>query len=263
MSKIILAIGCHPDDIEFMMSGTLFLLKERGCEIHYMNIANGNCGTAEYGNKQIISIRKREAQNAAKYLGANYHNSLVNDIEVFYNDELIRKTTAIIRKVKPDIMLIPSLEDYMEDHMNTARIAVTAAFCRGMLNYYSIPKTPLILKDVVLYHALPYGLRDGMKNLIKPEFCADITSVIDKKEKMLAFHQSQKAWLDKSQGLDSYLKIMREMSREVGRISGRFKYAEGWRMHSDLGFSSRKNDPLKNILCIKDNMRTPKSVPAK
>ncbi len=35
----IFALACHPDDIEFMMGGTLFLLKQAGCELHYMNLA--------------------------------------------------------------------------------------------------------------------------------------------------------------------------------------------------------------------------------
>jgi len=39
------AIGAHPDDIKFMMAGTLILLREAGWSLHYMNIANGSCGT--------------------------------------------------------------------------------------------------------------------------------------------------------------------------------------------------------------------------
>jgi N-acetylglucosamine malate deacetylase 1 len=248
MNKVVFALACHPDDIEFMMSGTLLLLKERGCELHYMNLANGNCGTAELSHEKIIKIRRKEAENAAKFLGAAFHPPLVNDIEVFYEDSLIRKVTAIVRDVEPDIMLIPSLEDYMEDHMNTARVAVTAAFCRGMLNYKSIPRKPIISNDVTLYHALPYGLKDGMKTRLIPETYTDISDVMEKKEKMLAMHQSQKVWLDKSQGLDAYINTMRDMSFEVGLMSKRFKFAEGWRRHSHLGFSAADEEPLSELL---------------
>jgi hypothetical protein len=41
---------------------------------------------------------------------------------------------------------------------------------------------------------------------------------------------------------------MREMSAEVGRRSGRFAFAEGWRRHSHLGFSARERDPLGELL---------------
>ena len=47
-SKVAIAIGAHPDDIEFYMAGTLLLLKQAGYAIHYMTLANGNCGSAEY-----------------------------------------------------------------------------------------------------------------------------------------------------------------------------------------------------------------------
>jgi LmbE family N-acetylglucosaminyl deacetylase len=248
MKTRVFALGCHPDDIEFMMGGTLLLLKDMGCDLHYMTLANGSCGTTELSIEEIVRIRRAESQRASKLLGAAYHESLVNDIEVLYTQDLLRRVTAIIRRIKPDIMLIPSPEDYMEDHMNTSRIAVSAAFCRGIPNYFSIPPEPPTQQDVTLYHALPYGLTDGLRRQITPDFYVDITSVIDHKEKMLACHESQKKWLDVSQGLDSYLITMREMSGEVGRMSGTSNYAEGWRRHSHLGYSSREIDPLREIL---------------
>lgn len=248
MGKRIFALACHPDDIEFMMGGTLFLLKELGCELHYMNLANGSCGTMEYSREEITRIRREEGKNAAEFLGAEYHDSLVEDLDVFYTPELVKKVTAVIRRVKPDIMLIPSLEDYMEDHMTTARLAVTAAFCRGMPNYATIPEEEITTQDVMLYHALPYGLRDGMRRKIFPEFYVDVSSAVDRKEKMLACHESQKNWLDKSQGLNAYLITMREMTLAVGRMSGKYEYAEGWRRHSHLGYSGTDGDPLGDLL---------------
>jgi LmbE family N-acetylglucosaminyl deacetylase len=248
MKPRVFALGCHPDDIEFMMGGTLLLLKQAGCELHYMTVANGSCGTTELSVEEIVRIRRQESYNAAMYIGATYYESLVNDLEVFYTQELIRQVTARIRKIKPDIMLIPSPEDYMEDHSNTARIAVTAAFCRGMPNYWSIPPEPPIQHDVVLYHALPYGLTDGLRRRIVPDFFVDVTSVMDGKEQMLACHASQKKWLDVSQGFDAYLLTMRQMIAEVGNMSGKFRYAEGWRRHSHLGYARQEIDPLQDIL---------------
>jgi len=68
------------------------------------------------------------------------------------------------------------------------------------------------------------------------------------KRAALACHRSQKEWLDASQGLDSYLTAMEVMSREVGRMSGRFIYAEGWRRHLHLGFCGEHADPLSDAL---------------
>jgi LmbE family N-acetylglucosaminyl deacetylase len=248
MPITVFAFSCHPDDIEFMMGGTLFLLKRAGCALHYMNLANGNCGSTELGLAETAATRRGEAQAAAALLGAEFHESLVGDFEVLYTQELVRRATAVIRKVKPDILLLPSPEDYMEDHMNTSRIGVTAAFCRGVPNFATIPPTLPTFQDVVLYHALPYGLADGLRRAVQPDFFVDVSAVIEDKQAMLACHQSQRKWLDTSQGLDSYLATMREMSAEVGRRSGRFAFAEGWRRHSHLGFSARERDPLGELL---------------
>ncbi len=245
---VVLAIGCHPDDIEFMMGGTLLLLQELGAEIHYMNVANGNCGTLEYSREQIAMVREREAQQAARYLGATYYPSIANDLEVTYDLALVRKVAAVVRKVAPDIILVPALQDYMEDHMNTARIAVTAAFTRSMPNFETIPPVQNILKEVALYHALPYGLHDGLGVKVRPHFHVDISTVIDQKETMLSYHQSQRNWLDDSQKLDSYLQAMRDMSAQVGRDSRLFTFAEGWIHHNPLGYSSPAFRPLEAAL---------------
>ncbi len=118
-----------------------------------------------------------------------------------------------------------------------------------MPNYPTIPSTDPTFQDVALYHAMPYGLRDGMKNLIQPELYVDVSSVLDEKTKMLSFHASQKEWLDKSQGLDAYLITMRNMSQELGSMSGIYRYAEGWRRHLHLGFSGKPDfDPLSELL---------------
>lgn len=246
--KTALAIGCHPDDIEFMMAGTLFLLKEQGVSLHYMNVANGNCGTLEYNRQEIEVIRRNEAQTAAAYLGASWYESITNDLEVVYDLNLVRKVAAIIRQVAPDIILVPALHDYMEDHMNTARIAVTAAFTNSMPNFYTIPQEDTIQKEVALYHALPYGLHDGLSNKIKAQLYVDISTVIDLKKHMLSCHTSQRNWLDDSQKLDSYVQTMRDMSHQVGKDSGKYNFAEGWIRHNPLGYSSPKFAPLEEIL---------------
>jgi LmbE family N-acetylglucosaminyl deacetylase len=166
----VLALACHPDDIEFMMGGTLFLLKAAGCTLHYMNLANGCCGSTQYSRDQTARIRREEGRRAAQLLGASFHESLADDLEVFYAPELIRKVTAVVRRIRPDIMLLPSPEDYMEDHMNTCRIGVTAAFSRCVPNYPTDPPVEATCQDVVLYHALPYGLRDALRRPIVPDF---------------------------------------------------------------------------------------------
>ena len=152
-----------------------------------------------------------------------------------------------MRKIQPDIVLIPSLKDYMEDHMNTARIAVSAAFALPMINFSAIPPIKPVSKEIALYHAMPYGLHDGLSEKIKPHFYIDISKVIDKKEAMLACHESQRIWLDKSQKQDSYLQTARDMSKQMGIDSKKYEFAEGWIRHNPLGYSSKEFAPLENV----------------
>ena len=248
MSRKAMAIACHPDDIEFMMAGTLLLLKEKGYEIHYMNVANGSCGTEQFDYDTIVKMRREEAIAATKIAGAVFHESLVNDLEVFYDLDTLARLASVVREVEPEILLTQYPFDYMEDHSNTCRLAVSAAFVRGMPNFKTIPPRQTVKTPVTIYHAMPYGLKDPMKKVVEPEFFIDVTTVIETKKKMLAAHRSQKDWLDKSQGLDSYVNSMVGMTGEVGKMSGKFKFAEGWIKHLHAGLCAPEADPLKDAL---------------
>ena len=242
------AVAAHPDDIEFVMAGTLILLRNAGYEIHYMNIANGSCGSEEYSAEHTIRIREKEALAAADSIGAVFHPSLSNDLEIFYNQDLLTRLASVMREVAPEIILTHSPSDYMEDHMNASRLAVTAAFARGMPNYPASPPREPVAQPVTIYHAQPHGNRDPLGNAVQPAMFVDVGSVMEEKTSMLACHQSQKQWLDASQGMDSYLVAMKELIGEVGRMSGRFKYAEGWRKHLHLGLCAADADPLAAAL---------------
>src|SRR5690242_11953313 len=134
-TKVAIAVGAHPDDIEFYMAGTVLLLKKAGYETHYLTLASGNCGSAEYNAGATRGIRNTEARAAAKILGANFHPSFTDDLEILYSLDLLRTLASLLREIKPRIVLTHSPHDYMEDHSNTCRLAVTAAFARGMPNF--------------------------------------------------------------------------------------------------------------------------------
>jgi N-acetylglucosamine malate deacetylase 1 len=250
----VLAICCHPDDMEMMMSGTLLLLKQAGCVIHTINLANGCAGSVNLRPAEIVVVRKKEAEASAKLLGSIHHDCMVDDLEVFYTQDLIKRVTALVRQVKPDLVLTQSMEDYMEDHMNTARVAVTATFSRNIPFFRSIPDEPAVFEDAMLYHATPHILTDMMRRPIVPEIYVDVTTVMEMRTKLLACHASQKEWLDTTQGFDSYLTLMQKLSEKVGAMSGRFRFAEGWRRHSHIGFTREDCNPLADLL--KDKCHT-------
>lgn len=245
--KTAIAIAAHPDDIELMMAGTLLLLKKNGYEIHYLNLSTGNVGTTEHDSETIKRIRLGEAKKSAQLLGTHFHPPFCNDLEIFYNQTNIRKLSAIIREVKPTIVLTHSPVDYMEDHSTTCRLAVTAAFARGMSNFYTIPEQPADNYNCTLYHALPHGLRDQLRKKTNAGAFVNTTTVHQQKLEALKAHQSQQNWLDVSQKLNSYLQTMEDVSLEVGLMSKKFKHAEGWRRHLHYGFCGPNDDPLKEL----------------
>lgn len=243
-----IAIAAHPDDIEFMMGGTLYLLRQAGYKTHYLNISTGSCGSMKWKPNALRSIRQREAAKAARVLGAQFHASKVDDFEILYTLPLLRWLAGIIRKVRPTIVLTHSPQDYMEDHVNTARLAVGAAFVRGMPNFKTAPGSRIWPEDVTVYHAMPHGLRDNLRRRIVAGAFVDTSSVHEQKLAALGCHESQHGWLQATQGMNSYLREMEAMSREVGRMSRRFRLAEGWRRHSHIGFCPESADPLRKAL---------------
>ena len=243
-----IAIGAHPDDIEFYMAGTLLLLNRAGYEIHYLNVANGCCGSQQYDLRKTRIVRRSEAQRAAKVLGAHYHESLCNDLEIFYELNLLRRLAAVIREVRPNVILTHPPVDYMEDHTNTCRLVVTAAFTHAMPNFRSIPPRRTANYDVTVYHCMPHSMLDPLRRRVVPEVFVNTTSVQPIKRAALAEHKSQQAWLDASQGMNSFLAKADEDGQRVGRLSKNFKFAEGWRRHLHFGFSATEVDPLGEML---------------
>jgi LmbE family N-acetylglucosaminyl deacetylase len=248
MRKVAFAIAAHPDDIEFMMGGTLLQLGLAGWELHYMNIANGSCGTATMDRRTCVLTRDAEAREAAAKMGAHFHEPLVDDLMVYYTPELISRLGSVVRRVDPTIVLLQSPQDYMEDHINASRLGVTATFCRGMLNFQAQPPVEPVASQVAVYHALPHGLIDQLRQPVVATHFVDVADTLAEKREALACHRSQKEWLDTSQGMDSYLITMEEMTAEMGKMSGRFQYAEGWRRHSHLGFGPEEFNPLADAL---------------
>lgn len=246
--KTAFAIAAHPDDIEFFMSGTLMLLKQAGYDVHYMNVANGCCGSTQHDADTIAAIRREEGRTAAESIGAVFHESICNDLEIFYDRRSLLKLSSIVRSVAPEILLTHSPSDYMEDHTNTCRLAVTAAFARGMPNFPVEPPRDAIDTKVTVYHAQPYGNHDPLRQLVEPDIFVDTSRILERKVEMLAKHVSQKTWLDESQGLNSYLQTLRDLDAEVGRMSGMYSHAEGWRRHLHRGFCDEHDDPLNVAL---------------
>ncbi|MCP4849097.1 MAG: LmbE family protein, partial [Verrucomicrobiaceae bacterium] len=121
MAKSVIAIVAHPDDIEFLFAGTMLQLAAAGYQLHYMALASGNCGSLRKGADETREVRREEAERAAGILDAVYHPPVCDDLEIVYSVELLRRLSTVIRVASPQIVLTHSPDDYMVDHMETAR----------------------------------------------------------------------------------------------------------------------------------------------
>jgi LmbE family N-acetylglucosaminyl deacetylase len=243
-----LAIAAHPDDIEFFFAGAMLQLAKRGWDIHYMNLCDGSRGSTTMNQEECAATRLEEAKQASRVLGAKFYAPIYADMEAAYTTENLKKVAAVVRMAKPSIVLTHSPQDYMEDHEIACRLAVSAAFAHGMPNLQSDPPVDVFMEPVTVYHAQPVGNTTPLGEVVRPHIYVDESDVIDKKVEALACHQSQKRWLDESQGQDSYLETLRELSREVGVMSGKYVHAEGWRRHQHWGFCGADDDPLCDAL---------------
>lgn len=256
MNRSVLAIAAHPDDIEFVMAGTMMQLRAAGWELHYFNIANGCCGSTSIDRSTCAAVRLEEAREAASLLDAKFYPPICDDLEIFYTADLHRQVAAVVRQAKPSIVLTHSMVDYMEDHQNAARLAIGAAFVRAMPNFVTQPSYTTYDAPVAIYHAQPHGNRDPMGQVIRPSHFVDVTEFLARKRQCLAAHRSQDQWLDTTQGISSYLETMEQLNAEVGSFSRvtqhrGFTYAEGWRKHLHLGLADANFDPLASALAEK------------
>lgn len=239
MKKTVLGIFAHPDDAEIMAAGTLSLLQKAGWSVHIATMTPGDKGSAEFSREEISLTRKAEAENAAALLQGTYHCLECEDIYFKYDKETINKTTALIRKVEPSMVITASPSDYMVDHEMTSLIVQTACFCAGLKN---MEIEEPIMEDVpVLYYCDAMDGKDKLGNVIQPSVYVDISYEMEIKERMLACHDSQRSWLLIHHKMDAYILAMKKFSAQRGSEIG-VKYAEGFRQHLGHGY------PQENLL---------------
>ncbi|NBO93558.1 MAG: PIG-L family deacetylase [Planctomycetia bacterium] len=206
----------------------------------------GDCGSADLSQEQIAAIRREEGRAAAALIGATYHCLEERDLLVTYSESSLQKVTRLMRQVGAQLILTHSPVDYLLDHEMTSIIARAAAFAAAVPNFLSDREMPRPLDHIPhLYYCDPIEGKDALGRDVPPAIRIDISSVIARKEAMLAAHASQREWLLKHHGMDQYLQAMRDWSGHRGKELG-VAYAEGYRQH--LGHSYPQNNLLGEAL---------------
>ncbi|MCX7842516.1 MAG: PIG-L family deacetylase [Clostridia bacterium] len=217
----ILAVGCHPDDLEIACGGTLAKYIEQGHLVVMCNIANGDKGHAVILPDELKSIRAREAQEAASVLGASELINLdVPDLEVdSRNKEIISKMTNVIRKVNPDIIITHYPKDYMTDHCETSKIVFEASFSASVPHFYT--------ENSSINHIPPIYYMDTLAGIgFLPQEYVSIENYIEKKLKALECHKSQLKWMLEHDGIN-FADFVATCSKFRGLQCGK-AFAEGF-----------------------------------
>jgi len=218
-------------------------LAVRGDSLHIASMTAGDCGSSILSSAKISRIRRQEAQRGAALLHAPYTCLGERDLLVAYDRPTLRKVMELVRRVDPALVFTHSPQDYMADHETTSRLCQTACFGASAPNFRTgAPRpAPAVRTIPHLYYAQPYGNRDILGNEILPRLVVDITATLERKEKMLACHESQRAWLQFQQALRKIEDPLRQMAARAGELAG-FPWGEGFRQHLGAAF------PQENLL---------------
>lgn len=218
----VLAVGCHPDDLEIGCGGTLAKLSAEGHKVTMVHVANGNKGHKVIPTEELRLMRKQEAIAAGKLIGAEVISLDVPDLSVKSDsDELVQKLVQVIRRVKPDYMITHPPEDYMKDHMEVSRAVFDASFA-ATVPYYDEAS------ELAEHHKVaPIYYMDTLAGVgFLPTEYVDISDYIELKIQMNDSHQSQIKWLYEHDGID-FLDFVRTVSKFRGLQCGK-PYAEGF-----------------------------------
>ena len=221
----VLAIGCHPDDLEIACGGTLRKYVEQGAEVHMCHVANGNQGHVVIEPDPLREIRTLEAERAGAILGAKQVINLdVNDVEVNSRDWKVMDAMAdIVRSIRPDVIITHNDDDYMLDHKETSVIATNGSFCSGLSHR---PRQYDAFSSFI-----PVFFMDTLAGVnFQPTHYVDITNQIDTKIKALECHESQLKWMLEHDNID-FADMVRTCSKCRGYQCG-VAYAEGFRPYN-------------------------------
>ena len=217
----VLAIMCHPDDMELSCSGTLIKYKKQGHDVIACHAANGNMGHVVIEPDELREIRIAEAKKAASLAGFEIMTADINDLTMnSANEEQLKKLIRIIRYARPDVIITHHPDDYCSDHVELSKLVFKASFdasCPHFLRELgpATDVTPIYYSDT-----------SRSVNFVPTEY-VDITEEMELKEQMLACHESQLKWLKDHDGID-IIEVQRVRAADRGSQC-RAKYAEGFR----------------------------------
>lgn len=171
-----LAIGTHPDDVELCAGGTVARLVEQGYRVGLLHLTRG-----ERGTRGTPEERRREAETAAEALGVHEMRFLdCGDGSLRHTEIEEDALIAVLRELRPEILLAPPSADRHPDHLRAHRLVADAAFYAGLARRgKGSPHRPGAVYAYMQHFSF------------EPSFIVDITSTWPKKLTALRAYGSQ------------------------------------------------------------------------
>ena len=193
----VLALGAHPDDIEYGCGGMLTKYAERGHDVYLWVASDGALG----GNG---IVRRQEQADSALVMGVReVFWGEYPDTELPLNRELIVRLEQVLRAVQPRMIFVNYPDDTHQDHRNLAQGTLSATRYVPNFLFYEVPTT----------------------QNFAPNCFTDIEKVLDKKLACLEAHRSQVA---KTNIEDLTILELAVSTANFRGIQGRVKFAEAF-----------------------------------
>lgn len=186
----ILAVGAHPDDIEYSVGGTLLKYKKQGHKIFIALATSGNTGSNVMTDIKLIGeTREKEMENAAKYYDAELRFLRNDDERLLDTNETRTQILDAMRWANPDVIFTHSPTDESPDH------AMTSKLVRNMMLSLPGRNQQASLAPCTKKPSLFFWENGGGINFL-PEVYVDISEEFDTKFEALQNHDSQKSWMN-------------------------------------------------------------------
>jgi N-acetylglucosamine malate deacetylase 1 len=215
----ILAIAAHRDDVEQTCGGTLLAMHAKGWKTGILDLTQGESGT-----RGTAADRAAEAAAAAQILNVAHREALDlpdGNVQNTYDNRL--KIAAVLRRLRPRVVILPYWQGRHPDHYTTATLGYEACFVSG-LSKVEIPGAEKLAPHrpyKILYASLYADVR--------PSFVVDITSHIERRLEALLAYRSQYSTQSTGGGLFVPEEDIRERTfataRHYGLLAG-VRYAE-------------------------------------
>lgn len=179
MNIELLAIAAHRDDVELTCGGALLAAAARGRVTGIVDLSQGESGT-----RGSADIRGAEAARAAAILGVSVRENLgLPDAGIVNTPESRAMLAGMIRRLKPRVVIAPSLQGRHPDHIAAAQLVRDACFVAGLAKVS--PGIPPHRPHKVI-HAVTYR-----QDFERPTFVVDISDVFEQKLEAIRCYASQ------------------------------------------------------------------------